>query len=171
MGGLDGRYLISKLGMSSRVLSLTTIATPHRGTAFADWGLRQLEWVVKPVLDLLDIPAQAFYDLTTAKCRVFNEEVPDVASVRYFSVAGRHEGDWWTPEWQLPHRIVAEAEGPNDGVVSVASATYGESTEIWEGDHISLANCSTPVAKATGRWRDYAPSYARLIGRLADEGF
>src|SRR5262245_38584180 len=42
MGGLDSRYLISKLGMASRVLSLTTIATPHRGTPFADWGLRRL---------------------------------------------------------------------------------------------------------------------------------
>src|SRR5262249_5187529 len=31
MGGLDARYMISRLGMAKRVLSLTTIATPHRG--------------------------------------------------------------------------------------------------------------------------------------------
>src|SRR4051812_388083 len=38
MGGLDARYMIAKLGMESRVKSLTTVGTPHRGTTFADWG-------------------------------------------------------------------------------------------------------------------------------------
>src|SRR5262249_7815717 len=38
MGGLDARYMISRLGMHSRVLTLTTLGTPHRGTVFADWG-------------------------------------------------------------------------------------------------------------------------------------
>jgi triacylglycerol lipase len=38
-GGLDGRYLISKLKSkrSFKVASLTTIATPHRGSPFADY--------------------------------------------------------------------------------------------------------------------------------------
>jgi triacylglycerol esterase/lipase EstA (alpha/beta hydrolase family) len=37
-GGLDGRYLISKLKPRSfKVVSLTTIATPHRGSPFADY--------------------------------------------------------------------------------------------------------------------------------------
>ena len=40
MGGLDARYMISRLGMADRVLTLTSIGTPHRGTAFADWGVR-----------------------------------------------------------------------------------------------------------------------------------
>src|SRR5262249_21527275 len=40
MGGLDSRYMISRLGMADRVLSLTTIGTPHRGSPFADWGIR-----------------------------------------------------------------------------------------------------------------------------------
>ena len=39
MGGLDARYMISCLGMAQRVLTLTTLGTPHRGTAFADWGI------------------------------------------------------------------------------------------------------------------------------------
>ena len=40
MGGLDSRYMIAKLGMAEHVLSLTTLGTPHRGSAFADWGVR-----------------------------------------------------------------------------------------------------------------------------------
>lgn len=35
--GLDARYMISQLKPENvKVLSLTTIATPHRGSAFAD---------------------------------------------------------------------------------------------------------------------------------------
>jgi triacylglycerol esterase/lipase EstA (alpha/beta hydrolase family) len=38
MGRLDARYLISKLGMADRVLSLTTIGAPHHGSPIADWS-------------------------------------------------------------------------------------------------------------------------------------
>lgn len=38
MGGLDSRYMISRLKPGNiEVVSLTTIATPHRGSAFADY--------------------------------------------------------------------------------------------------------------------------------------
>jgi triacylglycerol lipase len=38
MGGLDSRYMLSQLRPQDvDVLSLTTIATPHRGSAFADY--------------------------------------------------------------------------------------------------------------------------------------
>ncbi len=171
MGGLDSRFLISNLGQASRVLSLTTIGTPHRGSPFADWGVRHLERFVKPLLDWFGIPQQAFYDLTTAKCRAFNEQVPDATGVRYFSVAGRHEGDWWSPEWQVPHQIVLQAEGPNDGVVSVASATYGETIDIWEGDHLSLINWPALSESVRGRATDRTADYAALVRRLADAGF
>src|SRR5205823_74742 len=90
MGGLDSRYMISKLGMADHVLTLTTLGTPHRGTAFADWGIQRLERLIKPVLEFLYLPHQAFYDLTRARCTAFNTEVPDAEKVRYFSVAGRH---------------------------------------------------------------------------------
>jgi len=171
MGGLDARYLISRLGMADRVLTLTTIGTPHRGSSFADWGIRRLGRVVQPVLEMLDLPRQAFHDLTRDSCRRFNELVPDAPQVRYFSVAGRHHGDWRNLRWKMLHHIVHQAEGPNDGVVSVASATYGESCEVWDGDHLSLVNWIDPAAQALGTWTDRSPQYARLVRRLADEGF
>src|SRR5262245_16626135 len=59
MGGLDARYMISKLGMAHRVLTLTTLGTPHQGSPFADWGLERLERLVRPALDFLSIPSQA----------------------------------------------------------------------------------------------------------------
>lgn len=171
MGGLDARYMVSRLGMAERVLTLTTIGTPHRGTTFADWGVRRLSRVLLPFFDLFDIPRQAFYDLTTARCRRFNEEVPDAAGVRYFSVAGTHEGDWRSFHWRFLHHVVSRAEGENDGVVSLQSAQYGESCEVWEGDHLSLVNWPDPTAQAAGRWIDRTPRYGALVRRLADEGY
>jgi triacylglycerol lipase len=171
LGGLDSRYMISRLGMAHRVLSLTTLGTPHRGTTFADWGVATLSRVVKPIMQMLCLPTQAFLDLTTARCRIFNEEVPDVPGVRYFSVAGRHDGNLLTPEWYLSYNVVLQQEGVNDGVVSVASAKWGESTELWEGDHFSLVNWLNPFAQNRGWGRNPAQRYGPLFRRLAAAGF
>lgn len=167
MGGLDARYLIARLGMADHVATLTTIGTPHRGSPFADWGIKAMEWIVRPTLDFLQLPYEAFFDLTVARCQSFNEEVPDVPGVRYFSVAGEHDGNLAAPEWLLPYGIVKLAEGANDGVVSVQSARYGEECDIWEGDHLALVNWTRP-----GRPRpEVLPRWERLIGRLRDHGY
>jgi len=171
MGGLDARYMVSRLGMAERVLSLTTIGTPHRGTSFADWGVRRLDRVLGPLFELFSIPRQAFYDLTTTRCQQFNSDVPDMPQVRYFSVAGRHDGSWRSMHWKFLHNVVRKAEGENDGVVSLDSARYGESCEVWDGDHLSLVNWPDPTAQAAGQWQDRTPRYGALVGRLADEGF
>src|SRR5262249_29382218 len=158
--GLDSRYMISRLGMAPRVLSLTTIGTPHRGSPFADWGIRYLERLLRPIFDLCDIPKQAFFDLTTTGCRRFNEEVPDAPGVRYFSVAGRHEEGWRNLRWRLISHIVSTAEGENDGVVSLTSAKYGEDCELWDADdHMALVNWPNPTALACGKWQDRSPRY------------
>jgi triacylglycerol lipase len=168
MGGLDARYMISCLDMAPRVLSLTTIGTPHRGTSFADWGVQRLERFLRPLFEMFGIPGQAFYDLTTWNCARFNEEVPDAPGVRYFSVAGKHEQTWRSLRWKILHDIVERAEGPNDGVVAMSSATYGEDTEVWDGDHLTLVNWPD---QAGDQWEDRTPRYGQLVCRLADIGF
>lgn len=171
MGGLDARYMISCLGMDKHVLSLTTLGTPHRGTAFADWGIQTLAWMVRPTLEFLGVPIQAFYDLTTASCARFNANVLDVPGVRYFSVAAQHDGNFLSPEWLVPYHIVLKSEGHNDGVVSVSSAKFGEDLAVWEGDHMSLVNWLHPTATVRGVSRNTEQRYGSLIQRLADEGF
>jgi triacylglycerol lipase len=170
MGGLDSRYLISRLGMAQRVLTLTTLGTPHRGTTFADWGIRRLKRVLRPLLEFANVPYQAFFDLTVAHCTEFNRQTPDAAGVRYFSVAGDFEPNWLTPEWQLPARILAHSEGPSDGVVSVASATWGEECTVWDGDHFNLVNWKHSWTPAR-RQQDRTVYYAELVRRLADEDY
>jgi triacylglycerol lipase len=170
MGGLDCRYLISHLGMAERVLTLTTLGTPHRGTTFADWGLRRLQRLLRPLFEFANVPYQAFFDLTVAHCTEFNRQTPDTPGVRYFSVAGDFQLHWLTPEWQIPARIVAGTEGPCDGIVSVASATWGESCEIWDGDHLNLVNWRHSWTPARAQ-KDRTEHYVALVRRLADEGY
>ncbi len=151
MGGLDCRYLISRLDMAERVASLTTVGTPHRGTAFADWGIKHLGPIVRPILELFGIPTQAFYDLTREKCSRFNEETPDVEQVRYYSVAGRLDPNTVATEWLFSHGIIHEVEGPNDGLVSVQSAQWGsEPSAVWDADHSELVNWQNPAAQLRG---------------------
>lgn len=170
LGGLDSRYLISRLGLAHRVLSLTTVGTPHRGSPFADWVVRRFSRLASPVLDYFSVPHGAFNDLTLASCRRFNDEVPDAPGVRYFSVAGRVCVSWRTPTWWLPSPIVERAEGPNDGVVSMASARWGESFEEWDADHVELVNWPRPFAPRS-RSAERVDGYVKLVRRLSDEGF
>jgi triacylglycerol lipase len=169
MGGLDSRYMISRLGMASRVLSLTTIATPHRGTPFADWGLRRVRPVMQPLFDMFGCTPRAIEDLTTTACSRFNEEVPDAPNVRYYSVAGHFDLSWRTPIWQLSWRVISKEQGRNDGLVPVTSAIYGEHCSLWEGDHVSLVNFPDPLSRtrATRNWPDRTSAYAGLVNRLS----
>ncbi len=171
MGGLDSRYMISHLEMSHMVLTLTTVGTPHRGTSFADWGVRRFERVVRPLLETVGMPHQAFYDLTRASCKTFNDTTPDALTVKYFSVSGKHDGHFLHPEWLLPFGIVSKEEGDNDGIVSITSAQYGEYHETWEGDHLALVNWPNIVHHYRGTKRDPAPRYGSLLRRLADLGY
>jgi triacylglycerol lipase len=167
LGGLDARYMTSRLDMAGRVLSLTTIGTPHRGSSFADVALKLIGRMLLPLARVVGMPYQAFFDLTTASCRRFNDQVPDAPGVRYHSIAGRCEAPWVGPEWRVPYHIVNRLEGPNDGIVSVASAAWGDSHEVWEGDHLNLVNWPNRRAKRLGVWSERAPNYGDIVRRLA----
>jgi triacylglycerol lipase len=171
LGGLDARYMISHLGMAERVLTLTTVGTPHRGSPCADVGVRYLAAVTRPLLDFLRIPYQAYFDLTTDSCREFNQRTPNAPNVRYFSIAGRIEGPWHSLHWLPGQKLIERVEGPNDGVVSVSSATWGESLDVWAGDHLNLINHPNPRAMWSGVWIDRTVLYGQLVRKLADLGY
>ena len=102
MGGLDARYLVGALGYGDRVASVTTISSPHHGSAVADVALRLLP---EPADDLIsdlatiwsttfntmeedaDVRA-ALTSLSTEEMRRFNAEVEDDPRVYYQSWAG-----------------------------------------------------------------------------------
>jgi triacylglycerol lipase len=142
MGGLDARYMISKLDMADRVAGLLTITTPHRGSPYADWCLEHLGRRMGGLLLMkkLGLDVQAISDLTTASCRKFNRAIKNAAGVQYFSVSAARP--WHrVPAFALhSHRIIAAAEGENDSLVSVKSSTWGEHLGIWPADHFHSIN-------------------------------
>ncbi|KAI0257059.1 Alpha/Beta hydrolase protein [Lactifluus subvellereus] len=93
MGGLDCRCLASNLhDHTFRILSITTMSSPHRGSSFADHFLETVGPERFPsLLSLLDMlpngggDGSAFACLTPAAMREFNEQTPDVPGIKYFS--------------------------------------------------------------------------------------
>lgn len=138
-GGLDARYAVSRLGLGPYVASLTTVNTPHRGCAFADWLLgkapdRLCAWVsrlydsaMKRLGDTAPDFNSAVRDLTAARCERFNRETPDVPGVLYQSVGSRMKGWSSTPFPQnLSYLLVRCFDRENDGLVGVESMQWGE---------------------------------------------
>ena len=128
MGGLDARYMITKLGMQDSVCSLTTIGTPHKGSSFADKGL---ELGGEEVLEKLDryIHLEGFLNLTSLDAAKFNEEVEQSEAdngVFYQTYAAwEEERDRVFTPLQVPWQVIKDnEEGENDGLVSVTSQRW-----------------------------------------------
>jgi triacylglycerol lipase len=105
MGGLDSRWLISKLGYGDRVASLTTISTPHRGSNIADVLLKIIpDDFASAVNAMASVWGRTFTEADLAEGsdvkaalagisekqtkEVFNPQVADDARVTYLSWAG-----------------------------------------------------------------------------------
>ncbi len=168
MGGLDARYMITHLGMADRVPALITIATPHRGSSFADWGVKHAGRAV-PLLQALGAHTQAFYDLTTAACKEFNKKTPDMPQVRYYSYSGTQRRKDIYIGLRFSYNIILQREGPNDGLVSVRSAKWGEYLGNLDADHLNLVGWRFPWER--GEKFDAKRFYLDLARMLQKQGF
>jgi triacylglycerol lipase len=146
MGGLDARYMISRLRPDNvNVLSLTTIASPHRGSYFADFLLEEIGPNVLPKLYNFfndhGISTGAFSQLTQKYMQEeFNPKTPDARGVQYFSYGATVEPGLFSP-FRHSHAIIEKHEGPNDGLVSTHSAQWGTYKGTLIGvSHLDLIN-------------------------------
>lgn len=172
MGGLDTRHMITHLDMAGQVLSLTTLGTPHRGTCFADEGIEFAEKIgVFSWLRRSPIDHEAFEDLRTEACASFNDKTPDVDGVRYFSVAGSKRRHEMLYALRFSNDLIGPTEGPNDGLVSVRSATWGEFLGEWNCDHVNMVGWTGPRERLLGYSIDVRPGYRRIVERLVECGF
>jgi len=151
MGGLDARFLISKLGMHSHVASLTTISTPHRGSSVAQMALQQPEKIRELVQsaanwlgeyatqDETDIHSAVENLTPEALSGSFNDEVLDSEDVLYQSYAGsagKGTLNSINPIFRPINSWMYSREGVNDGFVSVSSARWGNYLGEIEADHL-----------------------------------
>ncbi|CAE6452686.1 unnamed protein product [Rhizoctonia solani] len=144
-----------------RVLSLTTIATPHRGSAFADFFLSTLGRQNIPgfvsLMEKLPIgggDGKAFESLTLDSMRQFNEETPDDPNVHYFSWGSKFEpGVLDALGFGFSHKIIMQKEGPNDGLVSVKSARWGTYLGTLDGvNHLELVGWVNEARNTITEW-------------------
>ena len=129
MGGLDARYWITHLGGGDKVASLTTLATPHRGSAAADFVCSRLS----PFRLLTGVQ-----NMTTENMSKFNARTPDLPHICYRSYSAmRPPGDqpWIVRRYG---RHIQQQEGDNDAQVSVASAKWGKHIATLPCDHYEL---------------------------------
>ncbi|OJG77109.1 hypothetical protein RV10_GL002948 [Enterococcus pallens] len=144
-GGLDSRYAISNCGSAPYVASLTTINTPHQGCIFANYLLKKapakivsaVEAVYNGTFRKLGDSDPNFLtavsDLSDEACLTLNQQMPNMAGVRYQSVATfvKKASSGKFP-LNLFYPIVKHFDGRNDGLVSVESAGYFEETIVVE---------------------------------------
>ncbi len=128
MGGVDARRYITHLGGHEKVVSLTTISTPHRGSVLADRAMAHCRWRRIPAIAEMTRPAMAR----------FNDDTPDLPGIIYRSYSSARplcELPWLVRP--LGRRIDAE-EGDNDSMVSVNSARWGGHVATLRADHYEL---------------------------------
>ncbi len=168
MGGLDARALIADDSWRGRILSLTTIATPHLGSTIADFAKLRAGRIFD-LLDRVGLDHHGFFDVTRRAAARFNRRTPLPDWLPVFSIAGDPE-----PEdvcWPLRRLQAAldELEGPNDGLVSVRSATaIGQPLPSWPLDHLRQMNW---LSSGPDRSRSVADHYVQVVANLVEHGF
>jgi triacylglycerol lipase len=167
MGGLDARYMISKLGMADYVAALLTICTPHRGSPFADWLMNNIDNVpmANQVLARVGLDWPSVRDLTVKSMKQFNQDVPDAKGVKYYSVGGDTTPIAVPKFMFFTHDMIQKLEGDNDGIVSIASSKWGTYLGTWPVDHLWAINRRIAVASIVGG--DISHLYRDALDRVA----
>jgi triacylglycerol lipase len=169
MGGLDARHAITKRSdLVSRVATLVTIGTPHRGSPVADAVANKTGPLLDRIPELLrrnlESNTEALKDLTTPVCSAFDDATPDVSSVRYINVAGVvANGGSELLLFQLASAIGSITGEPNDGVVTKKSALRPNNQHLddWPVDHAGEIGWSKALLIPFQRQKAIAAHLAR----------
>lgn len=189
-GGLEARMAAASLGAGAKIASVTTIATPHHGSKTVDllfhapkslFNLAALavnNWIrlvgdKKP--DFLEV-CKGF---TTEHMEAFNRQNPDCPGVFYQSFACVMWHPFSDINLSTANFVVNRLEGPNDGLVTVESASWGENVRILRSntfrgishlDAIDLRR-SAFTSKAGSGVSDICNVYTEIAAGLKRRGF
>ena len=143
MGGLDARRMLwdnRHEAFQEKIASLTTLGTPHHGTAFADFlsrGSRQDS-------EALGFGFDGIRDLTTTAVAAFNSEAGEWekgSGVRFRAYAGSQSLLHIFSPLKFAWLVIKSAEGANDGFVSAESARWNDDyfvEPLLDADHLNL---------------------------------
>lgn len=138
-GGIYTRYAVSNLGLADKTASLTTIGTPHRGSAVADVLVGLLGdtggWLVGSVTDYVyafligdtnpDSYENAVQLTRSYMNNTFNPNTPNAGGVYYQSYMTRIKVSDSALVLNATWMLLNFYEGQNDGLVSVNSSKWG----------------------------------------------
>lgn len=170
MGGLDARFVASCFDPARRIRHVVTVGTPHRGTAMAEWALREPVWLGRLVRF---VDCGALHDLSVAGAQRLNAMMPDRPDVTYVSVAGSYPVEQLSGSLRRFGERVARDEGPNDGMVSVHSAMRWPRTVVVHGHHLSLIGQGRSERAIGSESESFSPPLAELrkvLNRLVPPG-
>lgn len=182
-GGLDARYVISSLGMEDHVASLTTVATPHRGSQVADEAQKLPDSLYRKVADRMDKGFRklgdkepdfyaACHQFTSEYAERFNRENPDSDKVYYQSYTSVMSGMFSFGILAFTYCILRKY-GKNDGLVTVESSQWGRFRKVFEpvkrrgishGDTIDLK-------REDFQGFDPREAYVGIVSELKEMGF
>ncbi len=179
-GGLDSRYMISKLDMADKVASLTTLSTPHYGSKMSRKIIGMPKFFAKIICFFVNLFYRIFGDahpdlmtvgkqLGDTEMEKFNDEVKNAAGVFYQS----YSSDISKKKQFLlfiPYKFSKYCENEDtDGIVSASSAQWGE----YKGDMCGANHLQMVGAYYGGRKRKKAviAFYVDLIKQLEKSGY
>ena len=177
MGGLDARQMIFEYQMQDRVASLSTIGTPHLGTAYADWGIKRFG-ILLDIARPLGLNLDGIKALTVGSCHKFNETLSHFEEnngVLYQTFAGVQPLNRIFRPLRFSYRIIWNEEGDNDGLASLRSAMWRKEylVKVIDADHFNQIGWwdSTEAMTDTDREafeRNIHEFYLEIAGGLRD---
>lgn len=183
-GGLDARYVISGLHMAPYVASLTTICTPHRGSALVDFLKRMPDRLYRAVCDRIDryfklmgdrAPEtyRASWQLSPAFAKEFNENYPDADGVYYQSYGSIMKQALSSRILCIPYWILKKLDGPNDGLVTAESARWTNFHTLLENRYLRGISHADMIDLSRDDYRgfDVLEFYTRLVQELGEKGY
>jgi len=183
-GGLDARYMISKLDMDKYVASLTMISSPHRGCKFVDVACKLPDNIYKSISRFFDNRYRFlgdknpdFYtasrEFSTVHSKKFNEEVVDVDKVYYQSYASVVNGMFSDFVVTVPYVLVKLTEGENDGLVAVDSAKWGDFKGVLKTDHGRGISHGDVIDLRRDDYKgfDVVEKYVEIVSELKIKGY
>ncbi|WP_409069505.1 lipase family alpha/beta hydrolase [Clostridium caseinilyticum] len=183
-GGLDARYMVSKLDMGKYVASITMMSSPHRGVKFVDIACHLPDAIYKYIAKIFDKYFKFlgdknpdFYTATrqfsTYHSKNFNEEIRDVEGVYYQSYATVMSNLFSDYILTIPYMFVKLTEGDNDGLVSINSAKWGEFKGTLKNKYFRGISHGDIIDLRRDDYKqfDVIEKYVEIISELKNKGY
>ncbi len=183
-GGLDARYMISKLDMAPYIASLTTMNSPHHGSKGIDILLHIPEGMYRFITKVINAYFRFIGDknpdaytagkqFSTQSIKLFNEEIEDAENVYYQSYTSIMKYSFSHLLLALPYLIIKGIEGENDGLVSVDSSKWGEFKGVIKNRYYRGISHGDIIDLTRQDYKgfDVKETYIQIVSELKDKGY